>query len=131
MSLESTYWSVIEEHQRIGKIQVPPNELHICFQFKPGSVGEFGLICRKAALYAAHAYFIVPYRVGAFSTSPEIDEHTGELRSAHASSRRRGAVAEVAIAKRAVRAQAGSPMWLPGQPVNGVRRPPREGPAAW
>ncbi|MFI7317054.1 hypothetical protein [Streptomyces venezuelae] len=69
---------MIEEHQRIQQIHVPPNELHICFQFKPESVGAFGLVCRKAALLATHAYFIVPYHVGAFSTSPEIDEHTGE-----------------------------------------------------
>ena len=76
VSGEKYYWYCVNKHKDLMDKEVPPDELHLVFNFTPKNIEEFKVIRRKTFLYSTHSYFILPFRVSAFTTY--IDPYTEE-----------------------------------------------------
>jgi hypothetical protein len=76
MDAEAMYWQSVSQYSEVKNKEIPPDELHLCFNFEPENLDDFLMVCRKGVLYGTHSYFVLPWEVRCWSTSPEIDEYT-------------------------------------------------------
>lgn len=74
---QSIFDGIIKRYSVLKDLVVPPDELHLCFQFEPKTPDEVKMICRKAVLYATHSYLIVPYGMSVSTTA--LDPYNDDL----------------------------------------------------